>query len=50
MTTSNILACKILNKPIIISERTNYDFLSSKIRKIVIIWLFNQILLKMFLL
>lgn len=42
MTTSNILAilaCKILNKPIIISERTNYDFLSSeiwkKIRKIV---------------
>ncbi|MEW6551041.1 MAG: glycosyltransferase family 4 protein [Campylobacterota bacterium] len=38
MTTSNILsilACKFLNKPIIISERTNYDFLSSKIwRKI----------------
>ncbi|MCG3656768.1 glycosyltransferase family 4 protein [Aliarcobacter butzleri] len=36
MTTSNILsilACKILNKPIIISERTNYDFLSSKIWK-----------------
>lgn len=42
MTTSNILsilACKILNKPIIISERTNYDFLSleiwKKIRKII---------------
>lgn len=36
MTTSNILsilACKMLNKPIIISERTNYDFLSSKIWK-----------------
>lgn len=38
MTTSNILsilACKILNKPIIISERTNYDFLSSRIWKII---------------
>ena len=38
MTTSNILsilACKILNKPIIISERTNYDFLSSKIWKMI---------------
>lgn len=36
MTTSNILsilACKILNKPIIISERTNYNFLSSRIWK-----------------
>lgn len=36
MTTSNILsilACKILNKSIIISERINYDFLSSKIWK-----------------
>lgn len=34
MTRSNILsilACKILNKPIIISERTNYDFLASRV-------------------
>lgn len=34
MTTSNILAtiaCKIISKPIIISERINYDFVSSRI-------------------
>ncbi|MDA7818278.1 glycosyltransferase family 4 protein [Sulfurimonas sp.] len=36
MTTSNILAtisCKIINKPIIISERVNYDIIRSKIWK-----------------
>lgn len=37
MTTANILsiiACKIIKKPIIISERTNYDFLSNKFWKV----------------
>jgi len=36
MTTSNILAtisCRIIGKPIIISERVNYDFLSSQVWK-----------------
>ena len=38
MTTSNILAtisCKIIGKPIVISERTNYDVLYSKFWQII---------------